>query len=126
MTECTCPHGDTNEPDHDRACPSWSVFNRIRAQQVIARCADIYRDRNTGMPRSTYDVDVLITQLKAAIAIIDAVPTDVLAKIFLPEVSVASDRGSCPRCRSASDAIGPSGCDAFRCRSCGCVFEDAP
>lgn len=29
----------------------------------------------------------------------------------------------CPKCRSYGDAIGPSGCDSFKCRLCGLIYE---
>lgn len=81
MSDCTCPHQDVNEPDHDSSCPARPVFSRDASQRLIREARLIARWTDTGGVMTD-----LATQLAAAIRVIDAVPTDVLALAMLPKV----------------------------------------
>lgn len=84
MSECTCPHQDPREPDHDWDCPACPRFDRYKTQQLIRKARTAY----AGLPGTFTEklIADLAEQLDAARRTIDRVPTDQLAQAMAPRV----------------------------------------
>ena len=81
MSECTCPHGDAREPDHDRECPARPIFDRFRARELLVQGRHIEHVHPADHRKV---LDGLVEQLQAAIDVIDAVPFDALSRALMP------------------------------------------
>lgn len=81
MSHCICPHGDANEPYHDRSCPARPVFDRFKAQQFV-HMGNCINDIQSVEHRMI--LNGLVYQLHAAIQLIGSIPLDALTKATMP------------------------------------------